>query len=71
MPTSLPCIVPCEVAIWAQLVYSNCSPGLSSGWWPTNPKPRTCCTTPFRSLIRQWRAITCAATSPVLRMVTV
>ena len=31
MQKKRPCIDPCGVAICAQLVYSNCSPGLSSG----------------------------------------
>ena len=49
----------------------SCSPGLSSGWWPTTARPRTSSTWPSASVMIQWRAISCAVTSPLLRMVTV
>ena len=71
MQKKVPRIVPCGVAMRVQLVYSKLSPGLSSGWWPTTARPRTSSTWPSASVMTQWRAISCAVTSPVLRMVIV
>ena len=64
-------MLPRGVVMRVQLVYSNCSPGLSSGCWPTTPRPRTSSTSPLPWVMTQWRPITCAGTSPVLRMVIV
>ena len=50
----------CGVARRVQLVYSKVSPGLSSGCWPTTPRPRTSSTWPLASVMIQWRAISCA-----------
>ena len=37
------------------LVYSNDSPGLSTGCLPTTPAPRTSCRRPSASVMRQCR----------------
>ena len=71
MQKKVPRIAPCGVGMRVQLVYSNCSPGLSSGWWPTTARPRTSSRWPLASVTIQWRAISCAVTSPLLRMVIV
>jgi len=71
MQKKVPRIVPVGVDSGVQLVYSKRSPGFSSGWWPTTASPRTSCTSPFWSLMIQWRATSCAAMSPLLTMVTV
>ena len=36
-----PYMVPTGVSGWQPLVYSKVSPSLSSGCWPTTPRPRT------------------------------
>jgi hypothetical protein len=63
--------VPAGVGSVQALVYAKCSPGASSGCWPTTPAPRTSCTRSSASVMIQWREINCAATVPVLRMVIV
>lgn len=64
-------MVPTGVLMVAQLVYSNDSPGGSSGWWPTTPRPATSCTWLSASVMIQCREISWLGTSPVLRMVMV
>ena len=64
-------MVPVGVRRRVPLVYSKDSPGLSSGWCPTTPRPLTFSVWPLASLMIQWREISCAGTSPVLVMVMV
>jgi hypothetical protein len=71
MQKKVPAMRPWGVAIWAQLLYSKVSPGLSRGWWPTTARPRTSWVWSWPSVMRQWRATSCAVTGPVLRMVIV
>ena len=71
MHMKVPRIVPCGVAMRVQLVYSKCSPGFSTGWWPTTASPRTSSRWSSASVMIQWRAISWAVVSPVLRIVTV
>src|SRR6476620_6244646 len=54
-----------------QLVYSNSSPGRSTGCAPTTPSPRTSCTSPSASVMIQWRLSSFAVTVPLLAMFTV
>jgi hypothetical protein len=39
------------------LVYSNEAPGSSTGSSPTTPAPRTSCSRPNPSVMRQWRVL--------------
>ena len=48
------------------LVYSNNSPGLSTGCLPTTPAPRTSCWRPIASVMRQWRVRNCTVSLPRL-----
>ncbi|EWS63891.1 hypothetical protein Y695_02875 [Hydrogenophaga sp. T4] len=64
-------MVPLGVRRRVPLVYWNDSPGRSSGWLPTTPRPLTSSVWPRASSMIQWREISCAVTSPVLVMVMV
>ena len=64
-------MVPLAVRRREPLVYWKDSPGLSSGCWPTTPRPLTSSVWPLASLMIQWREISWAATSPVLVTVMV
>src|SRR5262245_23161814 len=64
-------MVPTDVAMAVPLVYSKDSSGLSRGWAPTTPRPRTSCTWLLLSEMIQWREMSWAAMVPVLRMVMV
>ena len=48
------------------LVYSNDSPGSSTGFSPTTPAPRTSCSLPCASVIFQWRVLSCTVSEPRL-----
>ena len=48
------------------LVYSNDSPGSSTGVSPTTPAPRTSCSLPCASVIFQCRVLSCTVTGPRL-----
>src|SRR5262245_53125886 len=54
-----------------QLVYSNESPGASTGCAPTTPSPRTSCTSPIASVMIQCRVFSCAVCPPWFVMRTV
>jgi len=71
MHRKVPRIVPFGVAMRVQLVYSKDSPGFRIGCWPMTASPRTSSTWPLASLTIQWRAISCAVTSPLFLMVIV
>ena len=64
-------MLPLGVRSRQPLVYWNDSPGLSSGWWPTTPRPFTSSVWPLASLMIQWREISWAGTSPLFVMVMV
>src|SRR5687767_5043363 len=64
-------MVPVAVRSRQPLVYWKASPGLSSGWWPTTPRPFTSSISPAELEMIQWREISWAATSPVLVIVMV
>ena len=48
------------------LVYSKSSPGLSTGSSPTTPAPRTSCSLPLASVMRQCRVLSCTVSWPRL-----
>ncbi len=67
----VPRIDPDGVAITHQLVYSNSSPGRSTGWAPTTPSPRTSWMVPNASEMIQWRLFNWVVTVPWFAMFTV
>ena len=64
-------MVPLAVRRRHPLVYWKDSPGLSSGWCPTTPRPLTSSVWPRESLMIQWRAMSWAGVSPALVIVIV